>query len=1790
MEKPIKIIHRFKNNNRRIQYNTYIFIGNILDDNIYKILDSIKNKDLYDTINFLPKKNIDILTKQYGEYWYKYFFNKYHIKKQINDILKNIKKRNNIENKMKSQWFNKHFKTFSIKKTDYSFAANYYDFLLNKNKIKEKKVKKEEMNFVTYQSGGGEINIDEEIKKEDEDTEKEKTADDIDEEVIEQFDLEELTNLYSMESIEKDSKLKETAKLISNAINDKKWLKEETVELEFDKKKDNLPYDSKLEEEYTKLYIIDQFIYHDDTVKNIRNKISVSIPLSDKFSDNIKLLPEYQYFWTEYNLNNKIDYVMLGQKWIRRNELLKIDIKPNDNLNVYENLRGNLSYLRESFGIKLRRENDENLVLNDYENFMTFNEIYMSDLFNEIGLNYKSDADKQRNLYEVFINIYYPTITFKRFEEIIGLLNSKNEIEINKNENSFNIIKNDIKIENEIFNIVEETKREKEKYNKMFSDNYILQTIIHLDLTNSKNLTGTVSDQKLNLYKIFDSFIVNEEYPFIQYQTPDTQITYKFYDRTKKIDDNDILSKWFETAPYGISFKIKSDNKFISINLNENGKMEYKITFKEIEKATIDNIKESYKYVNNLLLKINSENKKIKIILPNNSKYKYAFINTIQKFSLPNKLKINHNDLSDFSRFFYPLIALVIEPKKRTGGDATKFSKYGTYLRYKRISNYENKIRMHLRMLYFLRYYEITDKELVNEIAKQFNLTLESASYELDQVKSKYGNVLTKVNKKLQKIQKLPNAKPPGIGIDIQGRTIDNYKIRITGARSKQQLVDITSFVHILLFLYIETYLYKKSKYDKIKKTLLKLNNIAKRRNMVNHFVNYEKSEKEIKVIRNLDKKRLGFRPEEGQNQWSRSCQNSGEQRRQPLVISDKDIQKLTKRGYKLNSKSGFYEKKIIIKEKGQKRESSVKAIKLPGDDGQFIYYTCDPDLNNEYRHIGFLSKSSNPNELCMPCCFKKDQKYSNNLRKKNYYNKCIGQKNTDNKIERDEITQLTDKIYVLQETNKVQEGRFIFLTKYLNQMFNKIWNHDFKMKNRYLIESNSGYFLKFTIKDRNYNFLAALSNIYNIDIDQIKKNAINYIKNNNVFYYLNNGDIASMFNNEKEYIHYINNSNYLEYDIMGELLSLPNVLTKNGISYFIIKKKIKIIKKKLEKDEYQENYFLECLNLENPPNKENDIVILLKDGKYYFPIVWVQKKNKDNTITIVKSYNYKNYPKIIDELFSYYNKSCYNEFIQNINSLSNFTAKQLNKKFKIKEQIIDNRNKVRYIYININNEYQIIPTKPSGTILNIKIVKLSDMTNKYYNNIDKTIKLLHKIKLDPILIYYNNYSKKQKYNVISLLLKNKLIIPIKQEEMTQGQFKKYGLSYDFQSLTEQIDDNINNNNIINDDRLVNVKERLFRNEGYNLFRLELSFFINKNYEIKDKIINIVHSNISKSLKKKELLLILNDITNKKIKKNNRYITFIDVVNKLPNLTKYNISNIRDYCHTNKKCNNTPHCIFSNNDCRFRLFGNYINEYFQRIIEEMVLDKIKFKEIIQEDDYFVSDIVDYTQYSNRPNQKIIKTTNFNIKKIMENLFGKNNLPQLGKRSIGKKNTSIEQDYPELIKIGKKYIQEIIENKDTIVRAYINSYFWLNNTLYDKEFRNLQYYSGLQEQITNLFKANLIDYILNNTFNKEFTKDLEKYIDLKEGTNFFLSAINRFRKNKYNTNGIVELIVLSYMFRYPIIIYDNFNKVKYIFSNGMVKINENTIKKYQNIKEIITLKFDYDGSNSIPHRIYSIYNK
>ena len=64
MDEPVKILFKYKNNNGRYQYHTYIFVGNIQTP-IMSILKKITDKSLYDTLTFLDKKDYEKLESLY---------------------------------------------------------------------------------------------------------------------------------------------------------------------------------------------------------------------------------------------------------------------------------------------------------------------------------------------------------------------------------------------------------------------------------------------------------------------------------------------------------------------------------------------------------------------------------------------------------------------------------------------------------------------------------------------------------------------------------------------------------------------------------------------------------------------------------------------------------------------------------------------------------------------------------------------------------------------------------------------------------------------------------------------------------------------------------------------------------------------------------------------------------------------------------------------------------------------------------------------------------------------------------------------------------------------------------------------------------------------------------------------------------------------------------------------------------------------------------------------------------------------------------------------------------------------------------------------------------------------------------------------------------------------------------------------------------------------------------------------------------------------------------------------
>jgi len=1723
----------------------------------------------------------------------------------------------------------------------------------------------------------------------------------------EDMDISEIEKLYQQPDVELDSNVSHTSEMIKKALNDDSLFKKlDKNMIDFDQEKDTSIYVDRLKNVYTKVYVKSQFINGDDTIKDVKNKICCAIKNNKKFGDNLYINPSRQYLWSEYIFNNNVEKVMIGQKWLRRNELLDIDVEPDNRIYMYEQLKDKLNLLRHNirkFGNKIRREDDENNILFDYENYITDNDIYMIDVYNELGKNYKPDQEALKNLEDVYMQLYFPKLRKEDIKNIIDYLNGDTKTEGSKISNVYENINNDLIIENEISHIVEEVKAT-DKYEHLFKENFVTQSVIHVNLrlgnTGNTGNTGNIGNgiPKLDMYRIFNEFQTNSKYPYIQYQTIERGGDYKYresdiYDYVKDKENLEVLYKWFENAPYGISFKVKINDKrsgdkekFMSIGLNESGRVEYKTQWQESDGATIDDIKDTYVYVKNLIEKINRESPRNKIIIPDDDEFKYAFINTIQKFELPEKFTINHNDFSEFSRFFYPYTALVIEPRKRqakTPNVNTK-SKFGTYLRYKRVSKYDNPARLEQRIVFFLRNYVINETQLASELAKQFNITEERALDEIQKTRAKYPH-LKKSRKQPKSLENVPKYKPPGIGIDVQGKQREKYKIRISGARNKEQLTRIITFMNILIHLYVETYLYKRKERQVIKERLKKLTNIAKRRSKVDELVDYSKEIKTVKQMTQIDKRRIGFRPERGQNQWTRSCQNSGnDKKRRPQQYNQTTLDDLIKKGYIYNKKTDTFEKKFFI-DKKKKKEVVLRTIKLPEYDetgentGNNIYYACDPDENGTHMYIGFLTRSANPFGQCMPCCFKKDPSASDNKSKKAFFDSCLG-KGLDEQKNGTIQKSVGDKLYILQDTNKIQEGRFAFLPKYLDRYFNYMLDKNKKIRLHYLEQTFNGYFFKYGSKQNEYQFLNAIGATLDLDISSIRNSIISAIENDRteqIFTSLNSGDIKTQFVTRETYINFIKSSAYLDFMMTKDIICIPGVLTKHGMNIVIFHKREIIVRKTLEKERIIEDFYLECTDLESNYTIKNPNYVtsfLIHDNKNYYPIVLVKKDDKTSkTIDTDKVFKFEESPKnIVNHVSDFFNRNCSGSFAEsdlnkNMSTNAKKTTnilKELGKDYAAKYQIIDLRNKCKYL---ITNNGILLPVRPSGVPWDVQIIKNFD---RYVQSFDQTIKHLNdiytksnkRLNVKPIGVYFES-KRGDIIKINSIMTKTKDVVPVIPETIDISKIKSMKLTFEKKPLNDKIDAEIakGTTNIKIDDRIMKVNENMFIEESYQLFRLEFSNYItkpeNSYYKIRfeklmnasgpktakvDKIRLLLYKIIDKTLYDKymELLNIQDEDKDEPpvqsggaIESNvNSYARvladmfsfnqilytstvttsisdnqvggkinkLIHKVAKLPNLSSYEIDNDRHVCEVNEsrdKCNISPHCRWAHGTCYMGLTTDIIVSFVNRISEELALNDLKAFEIMKVGDYFVSDIVDRNRFTYVPGQKIIRASSSNIRRTLQELFGSDNIPSIGKR---KTTRSSDVNYLDLnimnplIDMVDVMTQKIIPNNITIFRAYANGYHWIKNSYYENESRNLGYYSPLQSDLANNFKSLVIDWLSDPNKRPKITQEMLDNMSVRKSSqDQIVEFIIRLANEVITTsNNITELMVLSKINNdIPIIIRNDIDRAIHIFDNGVHYENPDT-KQVQNYdkKICINLRYEYVGNSTVPDIIEVVYYK
>lgn len=1798
---PYKVIYCVKNNNKIHQYYHYIFLGNV-SQTIKTIVEKFKNLSLTDTISLLSKNEIEELKNFYGEQWFKYFFNKEHIDfsfSTTNPKLMSITNKLNIDLFYKKEY-----------KPQFTYGFNTQRSLVN-TYIKKNK-------FATYQSGGDEMSVKDDIENDveinvdnKENNDKEMNVEDVKMDIEEDSEemnvesndegnVEEGLNLNFdindiIETVKENEKIEANQsnidKILSQRSNDiissnmeedeieedesveesmtKKELNElqrdikqteklvNFKEYQFDKSKDDNEYEENLYNSFNKIYIYDLYINTDDTIKSIKNKISIAIKNRDIYQSQ-NILPSRMHLWIRWLVDEKkektkkqmdIDKfnslhflvnsssrkeedICLGNLWLENNGVLHYSIKPFSSMNVYTNITKEIIELNEKLNrstVRIMRKNLDNNILSSMKDYLENNDIFMIDIYNE--LNYLPNLTEEQilNIQNIFLKLYFPDINPNELKQIIAFTNNaftdNKSIEADKeitkinNEYDENYLESSLsfKIENIYHDILNKNKTD---YTK---DNHITQVQIEIKLQSQDLLNF----QRLELYKIFDNFKLNNKYCFVQYTQFNNDSIFKFDEETidyliKEKDMYVNILKWFNNNEYGVNFRINYNDNFVPINvfIDVVGRMIIKYYWKEEDEITTDKIKDYYYVVRDLIDEIN----KIidsKIEQPSDEQFRILFITSLEKFKLSEKREINHNDLSNFSRLFYPYFSLVIEPKKRLSSNENnkEFSKYGTYLRYKRINDYENINKIENRIKYYIKYVDITNKELINEIAKQFNLTIQKATYYFDDTMSKYPNIKKNL-KKLKPMDSVGRDKMDGIEIGIQGKNIDNYKVRLSGVRSIEQMNDINNTINILLYLYDELYIKKTQQYQYLLELLNKIKNIAERRNFVSDYIEYNTSVSDIKQMQSNDNLYVGYDTGKGIAKHSRICQNSGkDNRRRPLQFTDDNIDTLLKKGYKMNNSTGMYEKRTVYEGKN----ITLRVVKLKGNNNSNIYYTCDPEHNGRHTYIGFLTKGKNPLGKYPPCCFRTDAFISKNKEKQKFNFNQLNNVNESMKRERD-LT-YNEIYYILGDIVKVPDNRLGVLPDSLDYYLNTNNKHSYKIIS-HILSNTDNYYFKMGCGDemitKGKKFMLCVCKAIEKEYDDLMAElfiALN--KDENLFAYLNNGEIKFKFNKLENYVNYLKTDSYDTSDII-DLVSLYE------------KVNINVLSKMFAGGEFKWDVKYKYLNNEDSYNNLRNIYIIEHDD-FYTLIVNVVKDKKDGIIKKVFDND--------DELVKMLKK------FKDINhSYKKYTAKYYYEmlKEKIIGQEVDVRNKCNYV---VFKNGLLIPVVNSGCVYGLSTVSIEDkikdfattikLINDYNKNVEKDMNINVKY-----LIY--DKIKDKKYRIRGIGANKELIIPINKEYQLRNTYQLINQP-SYAKLDKLIQEKESRKELKKDDRIKIVNAMKYKNESYELFRYNICYFFKdeKNNVYKDKIIECINSDKMIDDKVNEIRKMIYEIVNnekanrfyynktkEKIVSKNKPIIY--VYSKIE-LDDYELDNNRSVSEIKNKLQCTSkHETYEEGRCMFSLSINLLIEFINRLTYELIGSELKRFEVLRINGYKVSSIVDDSYFTNRRNEKMLKKKANDINNPFMTYYKSQDkfIPKT-KKVYKEKNKVVDKDVKPFKQNGQ--MNQPVYEVNKYLRVIVNAYYYYQNKI------NLGYYNTLQDTLINNIIGDIINYIQEQS-NYNIIDD-GKFNDIESVYAF----VNNLTRNSDNIDYKLLYQIISDMYQLNITVINMNEKV--LFSSG-----------------------------------------
>lgn len=1792
MNNPLKIIFKYKNVSGAVQYNSYIFIGNI-SNKIFSILNKFNKLSLLNTLKTLSKGEIKELVDYYGSHWYTYFFIYNHIEHSRNTIPTSFKKY--LQSKLGKEWYDIHFNTEMVggNADIYSNVNNDYfdnndELIGGDNDDKEEEID-DDKGPQEFSQDDSEQKPTSDSEKSASDSEKSTSDDDDDDNLYDDYneqetneELENEGNVDTLKSKEKQNKSIET--LI------KKFDKTESKTInsiyKFETSKNQNYKSEELHDVYNKIYIRNSYIYQDDDILTIKKKICISILNDPIINNDCYILPSRQYLWSQYKVNNKLHKMMIGHKYEDRENVYNIiEVEPKITMDNYYTKNKYNQQLRDLTNLNLLKlEDDNDVVFADLSNVIINNELFMIDVYHELYELKDTQIDENSDdifklLYEGYIKIYFPNLKLNDLQEIFKYLKKTKSNEFDIIKINYNTIKLDLFTINKPISIVTSVR---EKYDTIKYLEYLYITLA--------NIKVDISTEMIDLYLIFENFIVSKTIPFIRYHNKNHKNFFKIYTKTSSEDKEQFL-KWIENTPIGISLKIYLEEykKYVTLKIYDTGKIEYTTQWKENQQITIKNVEDTYPLIISIIKNIIRMDSRIKLKIPRLSDFRIEFVNAIQILNFKSDKKINFENIKDFSKYFAPYII----PIKQSD---SKLEQHSVHLVYKRISKYDNieSKRIENNIIDIMKNYDYTPENLIVHIMNNLNISKDEAINQIENVQQKYKFSKRKKVKTSKRIDKLPRYKQPGININIQRSQLTKYIVRITGCKGKQLLRRIIIFMSIFMFLYFELVVLKK--YPNIYSDLEKIASISLKINKSSSITEEINMNTNIKHLVQLDKDRFGFTPKVGTNNYSRMCLKEF----QPLGFNNSNLDKLNALGYKYDEKVGTYTMPSVSykkrKNKLVKHEVTLKAVKLKNKQtGEDIYYACHPDINKKnYQHISFQDLSKHPNKMCMPCCNKQNQMESNKPNIRRRYEVCTSEsKITELDADLDNI------LYISKDTNKLSNNKFGFLPEHLDIFINNLTGNKLVLKDEhYLEETLPSYFFKLGLDVTNETFLQCIEICFNIKIPDIKKKIITALKNDKneqLFISLYGGKLKLLFNTIENYISYIENTTVIDYHLIYDILCHPGIIYEHGINIFVFKRQLMYINLTDKNQQRIDEITLDChQNYYNKhfTNTKRRNIIIFKHNEYFYPIIQVDKKLETKNVSKYMWFSYTE-TNIISHILDYYNLSCVSTinkslflYITNISSEDIYNLllekSKTNKEYlPIAQQINSSYKCVSFVF---KNNY-VLNIQPSNVNYNLPFIDTKTI-QKYIYTFQKTYTFIldisklfeNKYDYESIAVLYSKENKK-KYYINYIKCKNNVIFDIVPQWITLKELQKLKLK----PINYFIMDNIVNTEIMKgtknikyDDRLQYINYSNYISENYELLRLHISTYLNKNKSEFNSILKVLNNTNDDSpkitnIKFEQLYKILYNICKSQF--------FIKSVNQ-NDLQVYNVINKRVTCNTLNKeqCDSSLHCNMTGDTCKFKLTSDKIEYFISKLIDELLNNPLKKSELLQEDEYYVSSIVNREKFTERENQHIIREDIVSFEQSLYNIFGKEAKPIIGKKM--NKSNIVDSKYIELneehsLKYYKTFfIQKIIQNNNSLFRAYTNGFFWIKNQYETIQYRNFGYIFPIQTQIANYFKSICVDTLIKL---EKTNKVLSNYTD-----NITKYAYNLYTYQTIYTKCIPELIALNYKYNeIPIYIYD--------YNYNIIYIIDETKVIYDKKIKVIPAKYNLDKTKTTSIHLKFIYD-